>query len=150
MTTTINKEDILHLLTGRTPLGINRLISHQMKEYNISLTKEQWSILAVLWEEDGCTQQKLADATYRDRPGVSRLLDNLQKEQFIERRPDADDRRINLIYLTEKGKMIQEPVLEALNNTVAAITQNISEEQIDNLRETLDQINENIRRIENK
>ena len=41
MTTRIGNEDILNLLTGRTPLTINRLLGYYLKESGIVLTKEQ-------------------------------------------------------------------------------------------------------------
>lgn len=148
MTTIIKNEDVLHLLTGRTPLNINRLLSHYLKEANVPLTREQWSIMAVLWESDGATQQMLADATYRDRPGTTRLLDNLEKEAYIERRPHLTDRRTNLIYLTKKGKSIEKKVVNALNQTIQIATQNISDTQLNDLRKTFDQINQNIQQQE--
>lgn len=144
MTTRIKNEDILNLLTGRTPLNINRLLSFFLRESKISLSKEQWSVMAVLWKNDGCTQQVIADATYRDRPGTTRLLDNLQKDGFIERRSDKSDRRTNLIYLTKKGKSIEQSVVDALNKTIDVATKGISDQKINILRKVLEEINNNI------
>lgn len=144
MTTRFKNEDVLHLLTGRTPLSVNRLLSYYIKESGISLTKEQWSIMAVLWENDGCTQQVLADATYRDRPGITRLVDNLEKEGYIQRKAHPTDRRTNLIYLTKKGKEAEKPVVNALDETIQVATQNLSDKQLNDLRKTLDQIHNNI------
>lgn len=148
MTTTIENEDILHLLTGRTPLNLNRLLSYYLKESGTALTKEQWSVMAVLWKSDGCTQQVLADETYRDRPGITRLLDNLEKEGFIERRPHATDRRTNLIFLTKKGKDVRRPVMKALDKTIQAATVNISDKQLNELRTIFDQIYKNIQQTQ--
>jgi len=148
MTTILRSTDILHLLTGRTPLNMNRLISHYLKNAGIPLTKEQWSVMAILWETDGCSQQELADATYRDRPGITRLLDNLQKEGLIERRAHETDRRTNRIFLTPAGAKLEQPVKDALNKAVETATQSISTDQLENLRLTFNQINENIQSIE--
>lgn len=150
MTTRIKNEDIFNLLTGRTPLSINRLLSYFLKESGISLTKEQWSVMAVLWDKDGCTQQVIATATYRDRPGTTRLLDNLEKQGYIERKPEIADRRTNLIYLTKKGKSIEQKVISALNKTIDLATQNITDRQISSLRNIFGQINKNIQELELK
>ncbi|MBP2629103.1 MAG: MarR family transcriptional regulator [Firmicutes bacterium] len=45
--------------------------------------------------------------TSKDHTCVSRLIDNLIKKDLIERRPDVNDRRTNLIYLTGAGKTLQ-------------------------------------------
>lgn len=148
MTTRIKNEDVFHLLTGRTPQNMNRFLSHRLKESNISLTKEQWSVMAVLWKTDGCTQQLLADATYRDRAGITRLVDNLEKEGFVERRPDANDRRSNLISLTPKGRSIEKEVVEILDDAVGAITKDIEDKDLAVLREILTHINKNILELE--
>lgn len=147
MTTMINNRDILHLLTGRTPMLINRLISVNLKKNEITLTKEQWSVMAVLWMEDGVSQQDLADATYRDRPGITRLVDNLEKEGWVERKPHATDRRTNLIFLTNKGKEIEKSVVKVINDTIDEITKDIKTEQLIQLRETFEQINQNIQNL---
>src|SRR5690554_5722768 len=148
MTTILRSTDILHLLTGRTPLNMNRLLSHYLKDAGIPLTKEQWSVMAILWKTDGCTQQDLADATYRDRPGITRLLDNLQKEGLIERKAHETDRRTNRIFLTPAGEKLEDSVINALNRTVEKATQSISAEQLENLRITFNQINENIQSVD--
>lgn len=148
MTTILTNEDIMHLLTGRTPLNLNRLLSHYLKKEGIPLTKEQWSVMAVLWKREGCTQQYLAEATFRDRPSITRLLDNLQKEGFIERKAHKTDRRTNLIYLTKKGLEVKDFVVIALNKTIEVATRNIQNEQLENLRNTFEQINQNIQDLE--
>lgn len=148
MTTRIENEDVFHLLTGRTSLNVNRFLSHNLKEAGISLTREQWSVLAVLWKIDGCTQQMLADATDRGRAGITRLIDNLERDNFVQRRADKNDRRSNLIFLTSKGKQIEQDVVKVLNDTVAAITKDISDEEIKSLREIMERINENILELE--
>lgn len=144
MTSIIKNEDIVPLLTGRTPANVNRLFSYFLKQEELPLTKEQWSVMAVLWNKDGITQQDLADATFRDRPGITRLLDNLEKEGLTERRAHPTDRRVNLIYITKKGKELEKPVLRALKKTVDIAAKNISSESLENLRDTFRQINKNI------
>lgn len=104
--------------------------------------------MAVLWKNDGCTQQVIADATYRDRPGTTRLLDSLEREGYIERRPQKQDRRTNLIFLTRKGKSIERTVVAALNKTIEVATRGISGKQINQLREIFETINNNIQTLE--
>ncbi len=146
----ITDEDILHLLTGRTPLNLNRLLSNKIKSAGIALTKEQWSVMAVLWKEDGCTQQILADKTYRGRAGITRLVDTLERKKFVERRDDPEDRRNKLIFLSKSGRAIENTVVKVLNDIVSSLTEGISKAQLDSFRNTFDKINSNIKKIENE
>lgn len=147
MTTNLKNQDIVPLLTGRTPQNINRLLSYFLKKSKVPLTREQWSVMAVLWKNDGCQQQALADATHRDRPGITRLIDNLEKENLVVRKPDPHDRRSNLIFLTEKGKKIENKVIQALNDTIKVATHNMEKEELNVLRKAFDQINQNIQKF---
>lgn len=143
----LSHENKFNLLAGRVPLLLNRFISQQFKKAGIELTREQWSVLAVLWKNDGCSQQVIADETSRDKPGVTRLIDNLVKEGYVERRNDPNDRRLNLIYLTKKGKNIEQSVLELVNETIEIATKGLTEEEILFIRDRFETVYDNIKSV---
>ena len=143
----LSHENKFNLLAGRVPLLLNRFISQQFKKAGIVLTREQWSVLAVLWKKDGCSQQVIADETSRDKPSVTRLIDNLVKEGYVERRNDPNDRRLNLIYLTIKGKNIEQSVLESVNETIEIATKGLTEEEILFIRDCFQTIYDNIKSV---
>lgn len=143
----LSHENKFNLLAGRVPLLLNRFISQQFKKAGIELTREQWSVLAVLWKKDGCSQQVIADETSRDKPGVTRLIDNLVKEGYVERRNDPNDRRLNLIYLTKKGKNIEQSVLELVNETIEIATKGLTEEEILFIRDCFETVYDNIKSV---
>ena len=71
-----------------------------------------------LWKQDGLSQQELCNATFRDKPSITRLVDNLEKLQLVKRVASEEDRRINLIYLTKTGLKLQEQSMELAENTL--------------------------------
>ncbi|UUC47192.1 MarR family winged helix-turn-helix transcriptional regulator [Flavobacterium cerinum] len=144
METIFTTENLYNLLSGRIPSAFNRALMTHFKANGITLTKEQWSILAVLWKKNGCSQQVLADDTYRDKPSITRLIDNLEKEALVERRPDKNDRRLNLIFLTEKGKAMEEGVMKIVDQTVTEAVRNIDPEILQIVRDTFIQIYNNL------
>jgi len=147
-TDVLTSENKYDLLAGRVPLLINRFLSQKFKINGIDLTREQWSVLAVLWKKDGCSQQNLADATSRDKPGITRLLDNLVKEGYVQREHHKTDRRTNLIYLTKKGKDIEQSVMRVVNETIDQSTKGLSQEQTLVLRDAFQLIYDNIKKYE--
>ncbi|NDP27428.1 MAG: MarR family transcriptional regulator [Flavobacterium sp.] len=144
METIFTPENLYGILSGRTHSIFNRALLNNFKKNNIALTKEQWTILGVLWQEDGCSQQTLADRTYKDKPGITRLIDNLEKENLVERRPDAKDRRLNLIFLTPKGKIIENDVIQIVNLTLESAVKGIDPENLKIVRDTFLQIYDNL------
>ena len=144
METIFTLENLYGILSGRTHSVFNRALLTNFKKNDISLTKEQWTILGVLWQEDGCSQQTLADRTYKDKPGITRLIDNLEKENLVERRPDAKDRRLNLIFLTTKGKTIEKEVMSIVNQTITDAVKGIDPENLKIVKDTFLQIYNNL------
>lgn len=144
MKTIFSNENLYSILSGRIHSVFNRALLNNFRKNNISLTKEQWTILGVLWQNDGCSQQTLADKTYRDKPGITRLIDNLEKEHLVERRPDAKDRRLNLIFLTSEGKIIEKEVIEIVNQTLTEAVKGIDSKNLKIIKETFLQIYDNL------
>jgi DNA-binding MarR family transcriptional regulator len=70
------------------------------------LTGEEF-LLVQLWERDGCSQSELAAALGLHRARVSRMLQRLQTEGFLERRASDRDRGDMLISLTPKGRELR-------------------------------------------
>ena len=144
METIFTTENLYSILSGRTHSLFNRALLNNFKNNNISLTKEQWTILGVLWQDDGCSQQNLADKTHKDKPGITRLIDNLEKENLVQRHPDSKDRRLNLIFLTPKGKKIETEVMAIVNQTIKDAVKGIDPENLKIIKETFLQIYDNL------
>lgn len=144
----LSNENKYNLLAGRVPLLLNRFLSQNFKARGIHLTREQWSVLAVLWKTDGCSQQLIADTTSRDKPSITRLIDNLVKEGYVTREQHESDRRTNLIYLTEKGRDVETPVMEVVDETIGKATLGLSEMQIEVIKDAFQLIYDNIKKEE--
>jgi MarR family transcriptional regulator, transcriptional regulator for hemolysin len=64
------------------------------------MTRAQWMILVRLERQPGVSQNELAALVEVEPITVGRLIDRLQGRGFVERRPDASDRRIWRLHLT--------------------------------------------------
>jgi len=91
----------------------------------LEATSEQWKILIILWFEDGLTQQQLAEKTHKSKVSLVKLVDGLERRGLVNRRPDPNDRRSNHIFLTPKGRGIQEQLIglaqDNLNQATAGV-----------------------------
>ena len=98
-----------------------------------------------LWKEDGKSQQELCNATFRDKPSITRLVDNLEKLQLVKRVPSDNDRRINLIYLTRQAQKLQEETMELAEATLNEALEGVPEDRIDICKEVLQIVYDNLR-----
>ena len=110
--------ELYSFITGVASTAIARRLQKNFKQQGIDITIEQWSVLYHLWKQDGLSQQELCSATFRDKPSITRLVDNLEKQQLVKRVASLDDRRINLIYLSETAAMLRDQTMDMANQTL--------------------------------
>ena len=125
---------IFPIINGKVSMAINRMMFRNFKKEGLDITPEQWTVLAFLWKEDGVTQQTLCNSTFKDKPSMTRLIDNLTKQNLVVRNASQSDRRSNFVYLTDLGKSIKEKANKAVNETVDAALDGIDEEGFKQIR----------------
>lgn len=75
----------------------------------MSLTLVQCRALAHLEKNEGISQARLAELTDVEPMAMVRILDRMEADGVIERRPDPDDRRARRLHLTAKaGPLLDE------------------------------------------
>jgi DNA-binding MarR family transcriptional regulator len=70
------------------------------------LSPAQYDVLAQLQEAPGISQQELAERLEVTKGNVCTLLDRMQDRDLVVRERHPADRRLHLLYLTEKGATI--------------------------------------------
>lgn len=131
-------EDSIELLLSRVLSKWRRTILKEFKKYD--MTTEQWSLLNRLWEQEGISQTKLAQMTSKDLPTITRILNKIENKELIVRKSDPNDRRASLIFLTEKGRLLEEKLNPIAKNISERALENISGEDIDKLKKVLNNI----------
>ena len=109
---------VFAILNGKVSMAINRKISRNFRQEGIDISPEQWTILLSLWEKDGVTQQELCNATFKDKPSMTRLIDNMERQHLVVRISDKNDRRSNLIHLTKTGRELENKAFKIANETL--------------------------------
>jgi DNA-binding MarR family transcriptional regulator len=129
---------------GTAHTNLFKHLSKLMKAEQLPITPEQFGLMTHLWKQDGISQQELAVLTCRDRANVTRIIDILEREDIVERRDDATDRRVFKIFLTKKGKAIEEDTATIAKQALKEATQGISKEELEIcikvLRQTIDNL----------
>ncbi|MBC7936092.1 MAG: MarR family transcriptional regulator [Rhizobacter sp.] len=139
------KSELYSFITGKASTAIARRLQKNFKQAGLDITIEQWSVLYHLWKEDGMSQQLLCDATFRDKPSITRLVDNLEKLKLVKRVASKDDRRINMIYLTPEAQELQEKSMEVANQTLNEALEGVTHGQVEIAKEVLQMVYENLK-----
>jgi DNA-binding MarR family transcriptional regulator len=86
----------------------------------IGLSIPQFDLLSTLTEQEGLSQQELAERLYVTKGNVSGLLDRMVDAGLVERRTIPGDRRSNALHLTSKGRVLAEQGIAAQRAYVQA------------------------------
>jgi DNA-binding MarR family transcriptional regulator len=108
------------------------------------ITPEQWAILIRLWERDGRPQSELSEATFRDAPTMSRIIDVLETRGLLTRNPHPEDGRIRVVYLTKAGKALEKLLVPLVEKIVGEMVEGIDERALVTTRNTLRKMFANI------
>jgi DNA-binding MarR family transcriptional regulator len=138
------KGELYSFITGKASIAIARRLQKKFNMAALNLTIEQWSVLYQLWKHDGSSQQELCTETFRDKPSITRLVDNLERLQLVKRVPSESDRRINLVFLTKQGVKLEEQTMGLAEETLNEALNGISAENINLCKEILQQVYDNI------
>ncbi|HEU4576244.1 MAG TPA: MarR family winged helix-turn-helix transcriptional regulator [Chitinophagaceae bacterium] len=139
------KGELYSFITGKASTAIARRLQKKFNVAGLNLTIEQWSVLYHLWKEDGKSQQELCNATFRDKPSITRLVDNLEKLNLVKRVPAENDRRINLIFLTRQALKLQEETMQLAEATLNEALTGVPAEKIDVCKEVLQIVYDNLK-----
>lgn len=111
------------------------------------LTRSQWWLLANLQYNDGVSQQRLAELLEMGKSAVGKLVDQLERKGWIERRPNPCDRRAYEIYLTPKieplNQEIESQAVELIERSLSNLNQKSREAllvQLEGIKQTLSDI----------
>lgn len=124
--------------------AMRREILARFQEHGEPLTPEQWTILLALWTRDGRSQSELARATGRDRPGVTRLVDALEKRALVTRSRDPEDRRRYRVVLTRDGRRLHALLMPVVHEVMSRALEGLSPKARAAARRALRRIRENL------
>jgi DNA-binding MarR family transcriptional regulator len=139
------KGELYSFVTGKASIAIARRLQKKFNNAGLNLTIEQWSVLYHLWKQEGMSQQQLCNATFRDKPSITRLVDNLEKLDLVKRVASENDRRINLIYLTKQAQKLQEQSMGLAEQTLNEALETVPIEKIDVCKEVLQIVYDNLK-----
>ncbi|HZD25640.1 MAG TPA: MarR family transcriptional regulator [Alphaproteobacteria bacterium] len=77
-------------------------INYDRRMRELGLTRAQWWVLTHLYFNEGISQSELSAILEVERATLGRLLDRLEAKGWVERRPDAGDRRVKRVFLTRE------------------------------------------------
>jgi MarR family transcriptional regulator, transcriptional regulator for hemolysin len=114
------------LLKDATRLYVQRF---EQRARRFGVTLPQCKALVFLSKNEGISQARLAELAETDPMTLVRILDRMEADGLVERRPDPSDRRAHRLYVTRKAAPFLDTVWHLADLTRAEAVEGISKKE---------------------
>jgi DNA-binding MarR family transcriptional regulator len=136
-------EEILYYLIEKTNKVIRRYSQVRFIEAGLEITVDQWLVLKKISDSERITQIELANAIFKDRASITRILDLLLEKKLV-RKDAGSDKRSYELSLTAAGQRFMEQALVIVKSVRKKGIETMSEKELEQLRHSLQKIIDNL------
>lgn len=97
------------MLINRLAHAMSLDLDRRLRAYDVTLS--QWFVLKQLWRQEGKSQVDLQELLDLERATVNGLVQRMARAGLVQSKTDPDDRRVQRIFLTERGRALQKITL---------------------------------------
>lgn len=119
-----------------------RHFEQRATQLGMSLT--QCKVLVFLSRNEGATQAKLAELSDTEPMTLVRVLDRMQRDDWIERRPDPADRRAYRLYLKPASNPVLTEIFRIGEKARSEALTGLSAEQREQMMDMLEKVRANL------
>ena len=142
-------EDSIGTVIFLASKSLERAAEFRIKS-DLDLTSSQWKVILALNLFNGISQKELAGKIYVDGSTLVPIIDKMEKGGLVERKPDPNDRRNNLIFLTKKSKSTVDSIIKIILELRKEFYKGITQEEQKNVKMILKKIVDNADNTLNK
>ena len=112
----------------------------QIKLANLNITIDQWLTIKSIMDNPGISQQEIAERVFKDNASVTRIIDLLEKANYLKRTTDKTDKRRSLLKVTDEGKKIINNVYKVVLKNRETALKGINKKDIETTEKVLNTI----------
>ena len=130
---------------GKTAKMMNVYISDVFHQNNITITKQQWIVLKILFESpEGIIQSKLAFITDRNKASLTRLINGMEKNKLVSRIQSKEDSRKNIVFNTQNGNELFLKTKPIMLKSISKAQEGISNAEMNAFIQIMKKIQKNL------
>ena len=148
MATEFILENTLGYWLNRCSILLKSELTRRFQDAGYDVTPEEWVILNRLWEQDGLSQNELAERTIKDKTTITRFLNQMEKKKLVTRKSSTDDARFKNIYLTAKSRELKTILIPIAQQMLGQAAAGISRDELQIVLGLLKQVEANMLNIE--
>ncbi len=139
---TLELDNLLGFLFHNIHLTMRKRLENDIKKFNL-LTAYQLGML-ILLSKKSMSQKEISNITLKDEPSTKRMLDRMIKKDLIVKQRNLEDKRKQVVSLTNKGKKLFEQILPIVLKNSKNTEDLLSKNELEILFKLLNKINNNL------
>ena len=101
------------------------------------LTTPQYFVFNALWMGDVISVGKLGELISLDSSTLTSIIDRMERSGYVERRPNPEDRRSVLLFLTDKARDLGTQILKFADDLDGTLRRPFSQHEMDTFEKVL-------------
>ena len=136
-------QELLGTTVGKLRNKLHRLMKQRYtQEAEVKMTVEEFILLNMIQARTDQILQNIAIATGKNKSVVMRMIDSLEEKGLAKRTVNPEDRRENLLSITEKGEEVVCQYQEIEKRLSNELLEGISPEKIATFFEVIEKISQ--------
>lgn len=134
-------KELLGTTIGKLRNKLHRLMKQRYAaEANIKLTVEEFILLTMIRAKTDQILQNIAIATGKNKSVVMRMIDSLEKKGLVKRTVNPEDRRENLLSITDMGEQVVAEYHKIEKKLSCELLKGIPDEKVEAFFEVVEEI----------
>ena len=130
--------EMLPYLMNRVTTRANQLWVRTLREHGLTIGR--WQVLSVLTQFDGSRIGTIADLSGGEQPAVSRVIDQMERDGLVTRRPSLDDSRAVEVWITDRGRAVIDDLMPEANAFVDRMLRKLDDAEVRLLKSLMERI----------
>lgn len=124
--------------------AIKQQLGSQLEIQNLGIAAMHVRVLKVIGKSNASTAIDIAGLFKRDKAQITRLVNQLIDQGFVQKAPNPDDKRSQLLTLTSAGRVLQETLRVLSDDMQNQMTRGIEAAELDTFTKVAQKMTRNL------
>jgi DNA-binding MarR family transcriptional regulator len=130
--------EMLPYLMTRVTARTNQLWVRQLRDHGLTIGR--WQVLNVLSAYDGSRIGTIADLSGGEQAAVSRVIDQMERDDLVKRRPSLNDSRAVEVWITQLGRDTYAELMPEAKAFVKRMVRTLNDTEIKQMTSLLERL----------
>jgi len=130
--------EMLPYMLSRVSTRSNQLWVRQLRKHGLTIGR--WQVLSVLSRFDGSRIGTIADLSGGEQPAVSRIIDQMERDGLVRRRPSMHDSRAVEVWISSQGRKVLDALMPDAEAFVERMVRTLDKHEIAQLTNLLERL----------